>query len=85
MANPYKFALTEVLLIIAGALAINAYLVHRDRAEAAQIAAETRAAEQVQGPVNWCGREDDCGCTTDSECADQCPENATDCDGGPES
>lgn len=54
MANPYKFTLAEVLLIIAGALAINAYLMHRDRAEAAQIAAETRAAEQFVGPSMFC-------------------------------
>ena len=85
MANPYKFTILELLAIIAGALAVNAYLVHRDHAAVEQIIAETRAAEAVQGPVNWCGREDDCGCTTDSECADQCPENATECDGGPQS
>ena len=85
MANPYKFTLLELLAIIAGALAVNAYLVHRDHAAVEQIIEYTHAAEAVQGPVNWCGREDDCGCTTDSECADQCPENATECDGGPQS
>ena len=88
MSNPYKFTLLELLAILAGALAINAYLVHRDHEQVAQIIAETRAAEAVQGPVNWCGREDDCGdapCSTDSACRERCPENDTECDGGPES
>ena len=88
MANPYKFTLLELLAILAGALAVNAYLVHRDHEQVEHIIAETRAAEAVQGPVNWCGREDDCGdapCSTDSECMERCPENDTECDGGPES
>lgn len=88
MANPYKFTLGELLLIIAGALAVNAYLVHRDHEQVEQIIAETRAAEAVQGPVNWCEQDNDCGdapCSTDSECMERCPENDTECDGGPQS
>lgn len=54
MANPYKFTLFELLAILVGALLVNAYLVHRDRAEAARIAEETRAAAAFVGPPVFC-------------------------------
>ena len=54
MGNPYKFTLAELLAIIVGALAVNAYLVHRDHEAVAQIIEETRQAEAVQGPVMLC-------------------------------
>lgn len=54
MANPYKFTLLELLAIICGALAVNAYLVHRDHAAVAQIIEETRRAEQFVGPSMFC-------------------------------
>lgn len=54
MANPYKFTLLELLAIIAGALAVNAYLVHRDHAAVEQIIEETRQAEQFVGPSMFC-------------------------------
>ena len=54
MTNPYKFTLLELLAILAGALAINAYLVHRDHEQVAQIIEETRQAEQFVGPSMFC-------------------------------
>jgi hypothetical protein len=58
--NPaHRYTLAELLAILCGALAVNLYLVHRDRAAAEQITIDTRAAEAVQGPVMLCEQAPD--------------------------
>ena len=43
-----RYTVCELLAIIVGALAVNAYLVHRDHEQAAQIEAKARAAQPLR-------------------------------------
>lgn len=61
------FTITEVLAILAGTVAINAYLVHTDEQRAAARPAPTVMA----------------ACDTDSDCQALCPPEVSECDGGP--
>ena len=62
------FTVTEVLAILAGTVAINAYLVHTDEQRAAARPAPTVMA----------------ACDTDSDCQALCPPEVSECDGGPD-
>ena len=60
------FTVTEVLAILAGTVAINAYLVHTDEQRAAARPAPTVMA----------------ACDTDGDCQALCPPEVANCDGG---